>query len=73
VIACQPEEVWYGKVQPEHVDQLIDGHILGGEVRDELELSEDELVFVSREERPLPPIRRHAPGADGPPEGTSGD
>jgi (2Fe-2S) ferredoxin len=72
VIACQPEEVWYGRVQAEDVDQLIDGHVLGGEVVDELELSEDELVFVPREARPLPPMRRRAPGGDRSPEDTSG-
>ncbi|MDB4559482.1 (2Fe-2S) ferredoxin domain-containing protein [Planctomycetota bacterium] len=79
VVACQPEEVWYGNVQGEHVDQLIDDHVLGGEVVAALELSEEQLVFVSREERPLPPIQRRkgvaaapsdqesdpAPGAEG--------
>ena len=58
VVACQPEEIWYGKVQGEHVDRLIDRHVLGGEVVTELELGDDQLVFVSKEERPLPPIRR---------------
>ena len=74
VVAGQPEEVRYGKVQEEHVDQLLDGHVLGGEVVAELELDEEQLVFVPREERPLPPIRgregagRAAPGPDQAPD-----
>ena len=63
VVACQPEEVWYGNVQGGHVDELIDGHVLGGEVLSELELGEDQLIFVSKEERPLPPIQRREDGA----------
>lgn len=67
VVACQPEEVWYGRVQAGDVDELIDGHVLGGEVVERLELSEDQLVFVPREERPLPPIRRSSDGGGSPP------
>ena len=59
--------------------RCLDDHVLGGEVVAALELSEEQLVFVSREERPLPPIQRRkgvaaapsdqesdpAPGAEG--------
>ena len=67
VVACQPEGVWYGRVRSEHVDELIDDHVLRGEVVERLELSDDDLVFVSEEERPLPPIRRRGDDPAEPP------
>jgi len=29
-VVVYPEAVWYGHVQPEDVDEIIDSHIIGG-------------------------------------------
>lgn len=58
VVCVQPDEVWYGGVQAEDVPELIDGHVLGGEPVERLEIPDDELTGVGRGETSLPPLRR---------------
>lgn len=56
VALVQPEDVWYGGVQEQHVPELIDGHVLGGKVLEELRLRPDQLTGLGADEHPLPPL-----------------
>ena len=44
VVVVYPEGVWYGKVTPEDVDEIIEKHIEGGEVVERLVIPEDQLT-----------------------------
>lgn len=42
---------FYGRVDAAKAKQIVDGHIVGGEVQQELLLTEDELSFLNRQHR----------------------
>jgi (2Fe-2S) ferredoxin len=42
-VVVYPEAVWYGHVKPEDVDEIIDGHIVGGTPVERLRLADAEL------------------------------
>ena len=41
VVVVYPEGVWYCKVKPEDVDEILDSHIVGGKKVDRLEIADD--------------------------------
>lgn len=58
VVAVQPDDVWYRRVQESDVPEIIEKHVLGGEVVERLEISQERLIGVPHEDHPLPPLRR---------------
>jgi (2Fe-2S) ferredoxin len=65
VVSVQSEDVWYGGVQASDVPDLIEKHVLGGEVLEHLEIPDDQLIGVEHEEHPLPGLKRAHGGAEG--------
>ena len=47
VVVVYPEEVWYGRVQPEDVEEILDRHVVGGEVVERLVIPDDVLTGVA--------------------------
>ena len=41
VVVVYPEGVWYTKVKPEDVEEILDSHIIGGKKVERLELPEE--------------------------------
>ena len=41
VVVVYPEGVWYIKVKPEDVEEILDSHIIGGKKVERLELPEE--------------------------------
>ncbi len=58
VVNVQSEDVWYGGVQASDVPELIEGHVLGGQLISRLEIPDERLAGLPRDEHPLPPLRR---------------
>jgi (2Fe-2S) ferredoxin len=44
VLVVYPDAVWYGRVQPSDVDEIIDAHILGGKPVARLLIPDDQLT-----------------------------
>lgn len=58
-VACvQPEDVWYGGIQAEDVEEVIETHVLGGRSVERLELDADQLTGISETDHPLPRFER---------------
>ena len=38
IVIVYPDNVWYGKVSPDDVEEIMDSHIEGGEVVKRLEI-----------------------------------
>jgi len=60
-VVVYPEGVWYGGVTTDDVEEIIDRHILGGEVVARLLLR-----GTVAPDGPLPPISRETRGEEGP-------
>jgi len=58
VALVQPEDVWYGGVQEGDAPDLIEGHVLGGNVVERLEIDPDKLTAAGPEEHQLPALDR---------------
>lgn len=58
VVNVQSEDVWYGGVQASDVPDLIDRHVLEGELLEHLVVPDEKLIGKDPGERPLPPVRR---------------
>ena len=69
VVSVQSEDVWYGGVQASDVPDLIDKHVLKGEVLEHLEIPDEKLIGVEHTEHPLPPLQPRG-GAGNQREGT---
>ena len=41
IVVIYPEGVWYCKVKPEDVDEILDSHIVGGKKVDRLEIPDE--------------------------------
>jgi len=41
VVVVYPEGVWYTKVKPDDVEEILDSHIIGGKKVERLELPEE--------------------------------
>ncbi|MFT6108445.1 MAG: (2Fe-2S) ferredoxin [Planctomycetota bacterium] len=58
VVNVQSEDVWYGGVQASDVPDLIDQHVLKGELLGHLEIPGEKLIGKDPAEQPLPPVQR---------------
>ena len=58
VVTVHPDDVWYRRVQETDVEQLIEEHVLGGDVVERLEISAERLIGLPHEDHPLPALRR---------------
>ncbi|MEZ6015102.1 MAG: (2Fe-2S) ferredoxin domain-containing protein [Planctomycetota bacterium] len=61
-VVVYPDDVWYGGVTVEDVPELVDRHILGGEVVERLRIPDDKMTGVAREVTLLPELREPAEG-----------
>lgn len=50
VVVVYPEGVWYGKVTPDDVDEIIEQHIVRGKVVSRLVIPDDQLTGISPED-----------------------
>ncbi len=55
-VVVYPDDVWYGGVTVADVAEIVDRHVLGGEVVHRLRLADDELSGVAREIIQLPEL-----------------
>ncbi len=62
VVNVQSEDVWYGGVQASDVPDLIERHVLEGEVLEHLEIPAEKLTGVDHSQSPLPPLKRASDG-----------
>ena len=54
VVVVYPEQVWYGFVQPNDVDEIVQEHIVGGRVVERLELADSCLNTATCPHKPRP-------------------
>lgn len=64
-VVLYPEGVWYGQVTPADVDEIIERHVIGGEIVTRLQIPPAELTGIGPAERT---IREAAAGASGAPQ-----
>jgi len=55
-VVVYPDDVWYGGVTVADVPELVDRHILGGQVVERLRLADDQMSGVPREVKALPEL-----------------
>ncbi|MCB9881506.1 MAG: (2Fe-2S) ferredoxin domain-containing protein [Planctomycetes bacterium] len=48
-LVVYPDNVWYGNVQPDDVDEILDHHILNGEIVTRLVIPEEKLTGRTRD------------------------
>ena len=60
-VVIYPEGVWYGRVTVDDVDEIIERHVIGGEVVERLRIPPEELTGIGPEVRT---IREAADGGD---------
>ena len=73
VAVVYPDGVWYKGVRPEDVEEIVQGHLVGGAPVERLRVTEKDLAWVRECRRagrvpPPRPVPRDEPGA-----GTSGE
>jgi len=56
-VVVYPDDVWYGGVTPADVPELVDRHVLGGEVVERLRIPDERMTGVPREITRLPELR----------------
>ena len=56
-VVVYPDDVWYGGVTRADVDEIVEQHVLGGLIVERLRVPDDQLTGISRDVRPLPPLR----------------
>lgn len=56
-VVVYPDDVWYGGVTVADVPEIVDRHILGGEVVQRLRIPDDQMSGVPREVTRLPELR----------------
>lgn len=54
-VVVYPEQVWYGAVKPEDVDEIVKEHLLGGRVVERLRLPDDCVNATQCPHRPALP------------------
>jgi (2Fe-2S) ferredoxin len=57
-VVVYPEQVWYGNVKPEDVDEIVRGHLVAGRVVERLRLAEECVNAAVCPHRPAPPYVR---------------
>ena len=63
-LVVYPDNVWYGGVTLEDVDEIIENHILGGQPVERLVIASDELTGIDPAGRSLRDIARVQPGGE---------
>jgi (2Fe-2S) ferredoxin len=56
-VVVYPDDVWYGGVTVADVPEIVDRHVLGGEVVQRLRLADADMSGVARELVQLPELR----------------
>lgn len=57
VVNVQSEDVWYGGVQASDVPDLIERHVLKGEILERLVIPDEALIGKDHAQWPLPPVQ----------------
>ncbi len=55
-VVVYPDDVWYGGVTVADVEELVERHVLGGQVVERLRLADDQMSGVPREIKALPEL-----------------
>ena len=55
-VVVYPDDVWYGGVTPADVDEIVDRHVLGGDVVERLVIPDERMTGVARDVHALPPL-----------------